>query len=241
MTNESKEFTELPDLFQPIMHVILLVWTHSRNYNTPSRLVVLIREICNAIITQSCRFINKETIFNLISEETPGEALSKLSIAFDVSAKFKESYFEYKAKANNTWKIMTNALFIRLDAFMERCQDIMHFTETIVQFNRLNSIDIGSTKGSELTNTIGVIFQEFQTTVETFKEVKYDIMNIARREFDDDFYGFRQRIKELERRLAAVLTQAFDDCDTIEGKFKLLESFEGLLNRPIIQDELEKK
>lgn len=164
-----------------------------------------------------------------------------MSIAFDVSAKFKEAYFEYKAKSNNTWKIMTNALFIRLDAFMERCQDIMHFTETIVQFNRLNKIDIGSTKGSELTTTIGVIFKEFTETVDNFKEVKYDIMNIACREFDDDFYGFRQRIKELERRLAAVLTQAFDDCDTIEGKFKLLDSFEGLLNRPIIQDELEKK
>ena len=50
-----------------------------------------------------------------------------------------------------------------------------------------------------------------------------------------------QRIKELERRLASVLSQSFDDSDTIIGKFKLLESFEGLLSRAIIQDELEKK
>lgn len=66
-------------------------------------------------------------------------------------------------------------------------------------------------------------------------------MNISVRKFDDDFYKFRCRIKELERRLASILTQGFDDCDTINGKFKLLDSFEGLLNRPIIQDELEKK
>jgi dynein heavy chain len=72
-------------------------------------------------------------------------------------------------------------------------------------------------------------------------KVKYDIMDIDKRQFDDDFYKFRQRIKELERRLASVLTQGFDDCDTIIGKFKLLDSFDGLLNRPIIQDELEKK
>lgn len=45
----------------------------------------------------------------------------------------------------------------------------------------------------------------------------------------------------MERRLASILTQGFDDCDTIIGKFKLLDSFEGLLHRPIIQDELEKK
>lgn len=66
-------------------------------------------------------------------------------------------------------------------------------------------------------------------------------MDIQERMFDDDFYNFRQKIKELERRLASILTQGFDDADTIIGKFKLLDSFEGLLNRPIIQDELEKK
>jgi dynein heavy chain len=71
--------------------------------------------------------------------------------------------------------------------------------------------------------------------------VKYEIMDIEKRQFDDDFYKFRCRIKELERRLASILTQGFDDSDTIIGKFKLLDSFEGLLNRPIIQDELEKK
>lgn len=66
-------------------------------------------------------------------------------------------------------------------------------------------------------------------------------MDIEERAFDDDFFKFRQTIKELERRLAALLAQSFEDCDTLIGKFKLLESFEGLLNRPSIQDELERK
>ena len=66
-------------------------------------------------------------------------------------------------------------------------------------------------------------------------------MDIEIKLFDNDFYEFRSKIKELERRLASVITQGFDDCDTIHGRFKLLDSFEGLLNRPIIQDELEKK
>lgn len=52
--------------------------------------------------------------------------------------------------------------------------------------------------------------------------------------FDDDFYEFRSKIKELERRLASVITQGFDDYDTIYGRLKLLDNFEGLLNRPII-------
>lgn len=85
------------------------------------------------------------------------------------------------------------------------------------------------------------IFDEFNRAVEEFMKVSYDIMDIEKRQFDDDFYKFRNRIKELERRMASILTQGFDDSDTIIGKFKLLDSFEGLLHRPIIQDELEKK
>ena len=33
--------------------------------------------------------------------------------------------------------------------------------------------------------------------------------------FDDDFYEFRCSIKELERRLGAVVSLAFDDCATV--------------------------
>ena len=92
-----------------------------------------------------------------------------------------------------------------------------------------------------MTSSVMNILDQFNQAKEEFMLVNYDIMDIEVREFDDDFYKFRQRIKELERRLASVLTGSFDDCDTIIGKFKLLESFEGLLNRQIIQDELEKK
>jgi len=241
LTEETADFSMLPDLFFPIMHTILLVWKNSTYYNTPSKLVVLIREICNAIISQAFKFINGEQIFAHIKNEEPKEANDKLTQTLEVCSKFKEAYFVYKAKANNEWNITTNALFVRLDAFAERCQDIIHLTSTIIQFNKLAKIEIGGTKGKTLTETVQGILSEFETVVEKFQEVEYDIMEIANKKFDDDFYIFRCRIKELERRLASTLTQGFDDCDTIQGKFKLLESFEGLLTRPIIQDELEKK
>jgi len=130
---------------------------------------------------------------------------------------------------------------VRLDSFQERCQDVMHLTSTILQFKKLEKIEIGNTKGKSLSATVMKVFEDFQEAVNKFMTVQYDIMDIQQRNFEDDFFKFRQRIKELERRLASILTQGFDDSDTIIGKFKLLDSFEGLLNRPIIQDELEKK
>jgi dynein heavy chain len=41
--------------------------------------------------------------------------------------------------------------------------------------------------------------------------------------------------------LVVLLLQAFDDCTTLSSTFKLLESFEGLLERDAIAAELAKK
>mmetsp|Transcript_26845 Transcript_26845/g.4867 ORF Transcript_26845/g.4867 Transcript_26845/m.4867 type:complete len:262 (+) Transcript_26845:882-1667(+) len=241
LVDDSQELIELEKIFVPVMHTILLIWNHSEYYNTPARLVVLIREICNAIITQACNYLSGPDIFTFIENEEAAIAAEKLSLILDIIAKFKEAYYEYKSRANDTWNITTNALFVRLDAFAERCQDIQHLTNTIVQFMKLDKIDIGGTKGETLTDSVKQIYKEFLDAVEEFRSVEYNIMDVSKKEFDDDFYEFRLKIKELERRLASILTQGFDDCDTIYGRFKLLDSFEGLLNRPIIQDELEKK
>lgn len=143
------------------MHTILLIWKHSRYYNSPPRLVVLIREICNAIITKAQDFVSGPMIFGYItSEETP-EACEKLQLTIDICTKFKDAYFEYKAKADGQWKLTTNALFVRLDSFLERCHDILHLTNTIVQFNKLSKIDLGGTKGKTLTESVNLISSEF--------------------------------------------------------------------------------
>jgi hypothetical protein len=54
-----------------------------------------------------------------------------------------------------------------------------------------------------------------------------------------DYPQFKGQVKELDRRLASLIALAFDDRATVTGRFKLLDAFEGLLDRGIIQDELE--
>ena len=94
-----------------------------------------------------------------------------------------------------------------------------------MQFNKLERIELGGTKGRTLTETLKQISDEFKKAVESFKQLPYDTMDITKKNFDDDFMTFRHKIKELERRLASVITQGFDDNDTIMGKFRLLDCF----------------
>lgn len=237
---------ELEGLFKPIMRLVLLVWKHSRFYNTPSRLVVLVREVCNTIVRQALSFVNGPTLFDLVEEQSSGEAVNMLKTTLRVCGVFKTSFFDAKAKSleetpNNTWRVQNSAIFGRLDNFLERCHDMKDFANTVVQFSLLANIEVGGTKGKTLTNSVHQIHSDFQTAVARFQSVKYDVMDVDCKGFDDDFYEFRVRVKELERRLASVLTQAFDDMPTIGGRFKLLDSFTGLLHRNSVRDELERK
>ena len=71
------------DLFIPIMQTILMIWNHSKYYKSPPRLVVLIREICNAIISKAREFASGETIFSLI--------------------KVINSFYQIQEHGNKTW------------------------------------------------------------------------------------------------------------------------------------------
>lgn len=115
------------NLFDHIMYTILLIWKHNPHYKSASRLVVLIREICNAIILKANRFINGgQLLENIGSENDVVMACTRLETAIDVCTKFKETYYKYKSISENSWRFPQNVLFIRLDSFLERCHDISH-------------------------------------------------------------------------------------------------------------------
>lgn len=141
LCDDSAEFANLHEIFPPIMHTFLKIYTLSRFYNTPPRLVVLIKETCNEIIARASEYINGSAVASALSNaEDIGEVCKKLETTIDICGKFKEYYFEYKQKSEGKWKLTLNALFSRLDAYSERCHDILHLTTTIMQFNKLERI-----------------------------------------------------------------------------------------------------
>jgi len=240
------EFENLSNHFTPIIHLLLMVWKSSAYYNTTSRLVIMIREICNTLIRQASIFLNGDEIFELIDSGDTQAAVKMLKTVLRIFGKFKSIYFEYKVKASvdcpdNPWTAQNNAVFIRLDSFLERCHDILDFGQTILMFTKLAKIEIGGTKGKTLTTSIAQIYSDFMQAVDDIRTVGKGILDLGNKAFEDGFYDFRNRIKELDRRLSSVILQGFDDANTVAGRFKLLDSFDSLLTRLIIADALEKK
>ena len=81
----------------------------------------------------------------------PQEAVDKLRVTVRVLAAFKSYYFDNKARTLdvtplNPWKFQNSALFGRLDAFLDRCNNLLNFSQTALQFHKLERVEIGGTK-----------------------------------------------------------------------------------------------
>ena len=62
-------------------------------------------------------------------------------------------------------------------------------------------------QGKTLTNSVKQIFTDFQAAAEKFQKLSYDAMNVDATQFAHDFAVFCGVMRELERRLGAVIAQ----------------------------------
>jgi len=168
----TSDFNEMMQQFPPLLHVIMLIWNHSKYYNVPGRVIVILQEICNEIIEQVSIYMYIKKIillyyqlccinfFKLIKAQNfiqpteifgiePDEALEKINLVIHACTKFKSTYYEYKAKIAETerpWNFDTKLVFSRFDKYILRTKQLSEFFDTIIEFNRLEKIEIGGTK-----------------------------------------------------------------------------------------------
>lgn len=83
------EISEIKEAYVPIMHLIMLIQSHSMYYKSNTNLVILIRQICNEIITQSCRYLNGPELISKIIENDIHQAYRMLIEIRETSKHFK--------------------------------------------------------------------------------------------------------------------------------------------------------
>lgn len=90
--------------------------------------------LCNEIVRQCLEQVNSETLFRFID---PAEVTSNvddgvrlLKTTIDVCDSFKKMFRDYRDKASkvlssDAWECKEETIFHRLNAFLERCHDIL--------------------------------------------------------------------------------------------------------------------
>lgn len=176
--------------------------------------------------------------------------MQRLTLSLSIIKEFRTLFDEHKdaldtfftpPKTYLPWTFHPNAVFDRFNAFIDRLHTIQWFFCTVIEFLKLEKIEIGGIKGRQLSGRITAIYVEFNQFFAAFASKTYDVLDPDDNTFNTDFAEFQARILELDMKLAAILCQAFDDCHSLESVFKLISIVGSVLDRPKICEEFTNK
>ncbi|XP_075415820.1 dynein axonemal heavy chain 17 [Tenrec ecaudatus] len=242
---EQADFTALPTFIAKVLYTICFIWATSEHYNTPSRVIVILQEFCNQVIEMTRTYLSPEEVLKGLQGEVE-EVLSSISLSVNI---LKELYRTYdfccanmdrffKHKEPVPWEFPSSLAFSRMNAFFHRVQTIEDLYKTAIEFLKLEKIELGGARGNTLGSLLTQIYEEVFELVKVFAECKYDPLDPGDASFDEDYADFVTKIQDLDRRLATIFCQGFDDCPSIESCTKLLTMCGGLLERPLILAEV---
>ncbi|XP_036920260.1 dynein heavy chain 17, axonemal [Sturnira hondurensis] len=242
---EQADFTALPTFIAKALHTICFIWATSKHYNTPSRVIVILQELCNQIIELTRTYLGPEEVLKGLQGEVE-EVLHSISLSVAVLRELYRTYdfccanmkLFFKDKEPVPWEFPSSLAFSRMNSFFHRVQTIENLYKTAIEFLKLEKIEIGGVRGSVLGSLVAQIYEEVFELVRVFADCKYDPLDPGDSSFDDDYADFETKIQDLDRRLATIFGQGFDDCNSIESCAKLLYMCGGLLERPLILTEV---
>jgi dynein heavy chain len=97
---ETTEFDECQSLFDPMFHVICLVWANSKYYSRPARIIVLLQEINNLVIKRASEFLEPLDLF----KGEPEESVEKIKQTYTAIESYTKSYEKHKLKLKDYFK-----------------------------------------------------------------------------------------------------------------------------------------
>nr|KAG5690881.1 hypothetical protein BaRGS_028913 [Batillaria attramentaria] len=243
---EQAEFDECKPMLSPMFHSVCLVWANSKFYNTPARIIVLLQEICNMIIEMARNFLAPDELFKGEVEET----IDKVRKAVRVLHAFRDAYEDHRQKLKTyfkdgaepkEWEFAPDLVFARYDKFVERVEVVESLMETALEFMKLEKVELGGVQGKSLSAQVIQVFEDFNEQYKVFAEGTYDCLDPADPEFMKVYQNFLDKIGDIDRRMATIICQGFDDCSGLESTFKLIDIMGSLLERPLIKSDFDPK
>ena len=147
----------IPSLLPKILIYVRLIWSNSKYYNTKERITSLLRKLSHEIIRRCCAKISLEEIFHgdvQASMVVLHESINCGESWKSIYKKYSEHVFKYTRQA---WDFDQSSIFAQIDAFVQRCRDLIEVCEGQIQFAR--KIDggqkqeipiFGGSKGAEI-------------------------------------------------------------------------------------------
>ncbi|KAK3095642.1 hypothetical protein FSP39_017066 [Pinctada imbricata] len=238
---------DIPAMLPKILNMIRFIWVNSEFYKTRERLTGILKKMSNEIIRRCCREINLDKIFDGYVQT----GMKSLNDCIECCEQWKDIYRK-TAKLHHKfspvgWVLDKSSIFAQIDAFIQRCKDLIEVCEAQIHFARREDGQatemphFAGQKGPEIARGLLEIETAFFRNLNQLRSVKSTILDVKATSWHDDYNKFRAGIKDLEVMMTNVITSAFDTVTTVEQGVELLDIFMHLSSREAIKRTIDKK
>ncbi|KAM3857822.1 dynein axonemal heavy chain 2 [Diretmus argenteus] len=232
---------------QHIASLIRIIWVNSPHYNTTERITALFCKMSNEIIRLCCRSISLDRIFDgyvISSKQTLGDCIQCCLAWKDIYLHASPLHHKCSPKG---WVLDQSSIFAPVDAFVQRCKDLLEVCDCQQQFARREEGQqrtlqcFGGRRGPEVTRCLLESESTFDRGLQTLRSVGKGILDVKNTSWHKDINRFRALVKDLEMMLQNLISSAFETVNTVEEGVWLLDIFEPMSAREDIKRTLDRK
>ena len=128
-TLDTYEPKEIHQVMPKLVHYVRFIWANSKYYNSNERVVGLLQKINNQVINRCIERISLQDIFFK-------DVLASVKHLEECIVACEAWKALYKEMSRTYWQYDENSIFAQLEAFIQRCRDLLEICEAQVQFAR---------------------------------------------------------------------------------------------------------
>ncbi|KAF5911845.1 hypothetical protein HPG69_015823, partial [Diceros bicornis minor] len=235
--------SKLPNLIS----LIRIIWVNSPHYNTRERLTSLFRKMSNEIIRLCCHAISLDRIFEGYVTSSKEDLQGCISCCHAWKDHYLRAVQMHTQFSTRGWVLDQTSIFAQVDAFVQRCKDLIEVCDCQYHFARWEDGKQGplpcffGAQGPQITRNLLEIEDIFHRNLHMLRAVRGGILDVKNTSWHEDYNRFRAGVKDLEVMTQNLITSAFELVRDVEHGVLLLDTFHRLATREAIKRTYDKK
>jgi dynein heavy chain len=244
---KAAEPSAIPALLPRLLTTIRIIWNNSEHYKSRERLNGLLRRVSSDIIKQCCQKIVLDDLFEGRVEKSKAALEESLGCCHQWKVIYTHTSKVHNTFSNEGWVLDESSIFAEIDAFIQRCKDLMEVAEGQIHFGRWCEGKrrpipcFGGCRGPEVTRTIKEIEHTFSRHLSGLKAVRRTILDVQSIIWHDEYLKFRTGTKELEVMVQNLINGIFSTIATVQEGVEILEIFSDMDSRELIRRVIDKQ
>ncbi|GFR64149.1 dynein, axonemal, heavy chain 2 [Elysia marginata] len=228
---------DIPKMLPKILNIIRMIWVNSDFYKTRERLTGILKKMSNEIIRRCCAEINLDKIFDgyvISGKQSLNDCIQCCEEWKDIYDNTSRLHHKFSSVG---WVLDRSSIFAQIDAFIQRCRDMLEVCEAQCHFARQVDGDkaemahFAGQKGPEIVRSLLEIEAQFEKNLQNLRSQKKTILDVKATSWHDNYNKFRAGVKDLEVMTQNTISSAFDTVTTVEGGVEMLDVFMHLSSR----------